>query len=83
MKAFVNKVETLSDQSVKLSLYVTKEFAQSAFSFAYKEVSIKEFEAADTNKDSAIHLACQSIDKIKEMLITELVESVKPEEVKE
>ncbi len=80
MKAFVNKVETLSDQSVKLSLYVTKEFAQSAFSLAYKEVSVKEFEVTDVSKDTAIHLACQGIDKIREMLITELVDSVKPKE---
>lgn len=79
MKAFVNKVETLSDQSVKLSLYVTKEFAQSAFPLAYKEVTVKEFETTDINKDTAIHLACQSIDKIKEMLMGELVDSVKPE----
>lgn len=77
MKAFVNKVETLSDQSIKLSLYVTKEFAQSAFSFAYQEVSVKEFEAT-VNKDTAIHLACQSIDKIKEMLIAE-IQTIKQE----
>lgn len=78
MKAFVNKVETLSDQSVKLSLYVSKELAQSAFPLAYKEVTIKEYEATDVNKDAALHLACESIKRIEEMLISELIDIIEP-----
>ena len=80
VKGICQKVETLSDGSVKLSVYVQKEDIQSAFPLAYQEVSVKEFEATDINKDSVIHLACQGIDKIREMLIAELINSVKPEE---
>lgn len=72
VKGICQKAETLSDGSIKLSIYINKEDMQSAFPLAYKEVTVKEFEAGDTNKDTAIHLACQGIDKIKEMLITEL-----------
>lgn len=78
MKGICQKVETLNDGSVKLSIYFNKEDIQSVFPLAYKEVSIKEFEATDVNKDAALHLACQGIDKIKEMLIAEL-ETIKQE----
>lgn len=44
-----------------------------------KQKLVKEFEATDVNKDTAIHLACQGIDRIKEMLIAELIDSVKPD----
>ena len=83
VKGICQKVETLSDGSVKLSVYVQKEDIQSAFPLAYQEVSVKEFEATDINKDSAIHLTLESIKRIEEMLLTELEESIKPEEVRE
>lgn len=40
LKAFVSKVETLSDQSVKLSLHAPKELLDEAFRYAYQEVNI-------------------------------------------
>ncbi len=44
------------------------------------EVSVKAYEVADTNKDNAIHIACQGIANIRKMLVDELIDSVKPEE---
>ena len=72
MKAFVSKVETLSDQSVKMSLHLPKELFLEAANLAYKEIAVKEYEATDQDKDTTIHLACNAIDKIKEMLLGEL-----------
>lgn len=80
MKAFVSKVESLSDQSVKISLHLPKELFLEAAALIYKEVSVKEFEEADISKDTAIFIACQGIGKIKEMLIAELdINRVEPD----
>lgn len=76
MKAFVSKVETLSDQSVKMSLHLPRELFLEAANLAYKEISVKEYEATDQNKDTAIHLACNAIERIKEMLMGELEEKI-------
>lgn len=77
IKGICQKAETLNDGSVKLSIYFNKEDIQFVFPLAYKEVSVKEFEATDVNKDTAIHLACEAIKRIEDMLIGELINSVK------
>lgn len=74
VKGQVLKVETLQDGSIKLSIYVNKEDIHLAFPLTFHTVTVKVSEGEEKDKDGAIALACQAIDKIKDMLMGELVQ---------